>query len=73
MHLSFVTHPERTGWIRADALTLLDTVGLDRALASRVYRPLDEAIHKSLAAVTLDDILTAIDEEKDAASLMYFI
>ena len=46
---------------------------LDRALASRVYRPLDEAIHKSLAAVTLDDILTAIDEEKDAASLMYFI
>ena len=46
---------------------------LDRALASRVYRPLDEAIHKSLAAVTLDDILTAIDEEKDASSLMYFI
>ena len=46
---------------------------LDRALASRVYRPLDEAIHKSLAAVTLDEILTAIDEEKDASSLMYFI
>ena len=46
---------------------------LDRALETRVWQPLDEAIHKSLASVSLDDILTAIDAEKDASSLMYFI
>ena len=46
---------------------------LDRALDARVYTPLDNAIKKSLESVTLDTILTAIDEEKDAASLMYFI
>ena len=32
-----------------------------------------EILRLDLAAVTLDDILTAIDEEKDASSLMYFI
>ena len=46
---------------------------LDHALDARVYTPLDNAIKKSLESVTLDTILTAIDEEKDAASLMYFI
>ena len=46
---------------------------LDRALAARVFDPLDEAIKKTLSAVSLDNILTAIDQEKDADSLMYFI
>lgn len=46
---------------------------LDRALAARVYDPLDRAICESLSSVTLDAILTAIAEEKSAESLMYFI
>ena len=46
---------------------------LDRALASCVFTPLDEAIQKELSAISLDDILTAIDQEKSAESLMYFI
>ncbi|ERL05467.1 RrF2 family transcriptional regulator [Mitsuokella sp. oral taxon 131] len=46
---------------------------LDRALVSRVFEPLDRAIHEALASVTLDMILTAIAEEKSAESLMYFI
>lgn len=46
---------------------------LDRALEARVFTPLDDKIHEALAAATLDDILTAIDAEKDADSLMYFI
>ena len=46
---------------------------LDRALASCVFTPLDEAIQKALSAISLDDILTAIDQEKSAESLMYFI
>ncbi len=46
---------------------------LDRALMSCVFNPLDEAVKATLKNVTLDDILTAIDGEKDADSLMYFI
>lgn len=46
---------------------------LDRALASCVFNPLDEAIRKTLSSISLDDILTAIDKEKSAESLMYFI
>lgn len=46
---------------------------LDRALASRVFSPLDKAIHEALSSVTLDAILVAVDEEKAADSLMYFI
>lgn len=46
---------------------------LDRALAARVFDPLDEAIKNTLSAVSLDNILTAIDQQKDADSLMYFI
>jgi len=38
-----------------------------------VFNPLDEAVKATLKNVTLDDILTAIDGEKDADSLMYFI
>lgn len=46
---------------------------LDKALESKVFAPLDKKIQESLSSVTLDDILTAIDAEKDADSLMYFI
>lgn len=46
---------------------------LDRALAARVFDPLDQAIKTSLENVTLDDILMAIAAEQDAASQMYFI
>ena len=46
---------------------------LDRALASCVFTPRDEAIQTALSAISLDDILTAIDQEKSAESLMYFI
>lgn len=46
---------------------------LDRALNARVFDPLDAGIHETLSHVSLDDILTAIDAEKDADSLMYFI
>ena len=44
---------------------------LDRALATRIYQPLDQAIHASLSSVTLEDILAAVDEEN--AAYMYFI
>lgn len=46
---------------------------LDKALESKVFAPLDKKIQESLSSVSLDDILTAIDAEKDADSLMYFI
>ena len=46
---------------------------LDRALTAKVFDPLDEQIKATLTAVTLDDILTAIEAEKDTDSLMYFI
>ena len=44
---------------------------LDHALASRIYQPLDQAIHLALSSVTLEDILAAVDEEN--AAYMYFI
>lgn len=44
---------------------------LDHALATRIYQPLDQAIHDTLASVTLEDILAAVDEE--SAAYMYFI
>ena len=46
---------------------------LDRALTAKVFDPLDEKIKNTLASVSLDDILTAIDAEKETDSLMYFI
>jgi len=46
---------------------------LDKALSARVYEPLDNAVKNTLSAVTLDDILTGLEEEKAADSLMYFI
>lgn len=46
---------------------------LDRALEGQIYVPLDAKIKEALSAVTLDTILTAIDKEKEADSLMYFI
>lgn len=46
---------------------------LDRALTAKVFDPLDEKIRHTLASVSLDDILTAIDAEKETDSLMYFI
>ena len=45
----------------------------DRALNTRIYQPLDEKIFDFLKTVTLDDILTAVSQEMDAASQMYFI
>ena len=38
-----------------------------------VYDPLDTAIRDTLASVTLDQILTALDQENQADSFMYFI
>ncbi|MCH3960432.1 MAG: Rrf2 family transcriptional regulator [Selenomonas sp.] len=46
---------------------------LDRALAAKVFTPLDDQIKDTLSSVSLDDILTAIEAEKDTDSLMYFI
>ena len=46
---------------------------LDRALAAKVFTPLDEQLKETLSAVSLDDILTAIEAEKETDSLMYFI
>ena len=46
---------------------------LDRALAAKVFTPLDDQIKDTLSSVSLDDILTAIDAEKETDSLMYFI
>lgn len=46
---------------------------LDRAINSCIYQPLDEKIFDFLKTVTLDDILTAVAHETDAASQMYFI
>ena len=46
---------------------------LDRALAAKVFTPLDDQIKNTLSSVSLDDILTAIEAEKDTDSLMYFI
>ena len=44
---------------------------LDRALASKIFEPLDESIRETLMGVSLEDILGSIDQE--AESLMYFI
>ncbi len=44
---------------------------LDRALAAKVFDPLDESIRNALMAASLEDILNAMDQE--AESLMYFI
>lgn len=46
---------------------------LDRAIEARVYAPLEENIKKSLASVSLDDILSAVAEETSPDNLMYFI
>ena len=46
---------------------------LDRALAAKVFTPLDDQIKDTLSSVSLDDILTAIEAEKDTDSLMDFI
>lgn len=46
---------------------------LDRALTAKVFDPLDETIKETLSSVSLDDILIAIDAEKETDSLMYFI
>ena len=43
------------------------------SLTAKVFDPLDEKIRHTLASVSLDDILTAIDAEKETDSLMYFI
>ena len=46
---------------------------LDRAINSCVYEPLDKQIGEVLKAVTLEDLLQAVNREMDASSLMYFI
>lgn len=46
---------------------------LDRALNVKVFNPLDTSIKTALSATSLDDIMLAIDAEKAADSLMYFI
>lgn len=46
---------------------------LDRALEKSVYTPLDHCVKKMLESVSLADLLLAVDEEKDASRLMYFI
>ena len=44
---------------------------LDNVLAARVYQPLNQAIQDALSAVSLEDLLAAIDDEN--AAYMYFI
>ena len=46
---------------------------IDRAINSCVYQPLDAKIFDFLKSITLEDILTAVARETDAASQMYFI
>ncbi len=46
---------------------------LDKAINENVYNPLDEGISKILKAVTLEDILNAVNKELDASRQMYFI
>ena len=45
----------------------------DRALNSCIFDPLDEKIFDFLKSITLEDILTAVANEMDASSQMYFI
>ncbi|MBQ9477985.1 MAG: Rrf2 family transcriptional regulator [Selenomonadaceae bacterium] len=45
----------------------------DRALNSRIFEPLDQKIFDFLKSITLEDILTAVANEMDASSQMYFI
>ena len=44
---------------------------IDRAIIGSVFTPLDECIKKTLTAVSLDDIMLAIERERE--NLMYFI
>ena len=46
---------------------------MDRAINSCIYEPLDEKIFAFLKSITLEDILTAVANEMDASSQMYFI
>lgn len=46
---------------------------LDKAINENVYKPLDEGISEILRAVTLEDILNAVNKELDASRQMYFI
>lgn len=46
---------------------------IDRAINSCIYQPLDKKIFDFLKSITLEDILTAVAHETDAASQMYFI
>ena len=46
---------------------------LDRAINACVYEPLDKKIFEVLKAITLEDILNAVNKEMDSSSQMYFI
>ena len=46
---------------------------LDRAINTCVYEPLDKKIFEVLKAITLEDILNAVNKEMDSSSQMYFI
>ena len=45
----------------------------DRIITDKVLLPLDESIKNSLMAVTLEDVVNAIEEQRAAENLMYFI
>ena len=42
---------------------------LDRALAAKVFDPLDESIRNALMATSLEDILNAMDQEAESTSV----
>ncbi len=46
---------------------------LEQALAACVYDRLDESIARTLRAVTLADILTETEKQKEPEQMMYFI
>ena len=46
---------------------------LDRVLARDLFGVLDQNIHDTLNAVTLEDLLTAWKREENSETLMYFI
>ena len=46
---------------------------LNHILAREVFNVLDKSIYETLNAISLEDLLTALDREESNENLMYFI
>ena len=46
---------------------------LNHVLSAHVFSVLDEAIYKTLTAITLEELVTALNEQETDANPMYFI